>query len=183
MHHREPVWRHHRHVLRSRVPLDWWRWLIDPASLTRRLQHACSGRFHVEVVSQGWGIPHHNESRCMGLPEGRRALIREVYLYCDDTPWVFARTVMPATTLTGRERRLMHLGNKPLGAVLFADPGMRRSDVELACIGPSQKLFKRATKRLTKKTKGIWGRRSVFNLHDKPLLVSEIFLQDIPNHP
>jgi len=183
MQKREPVWRSHKHVQRSRVPLDWWRWLIDPDSLTARLQCACNGRFHVEVVRQQWATPLHNESRVMGLPEGRRALLREVFLYCDEQPWVFARTILPATTLTGRERRLMHLGNKPLGAVLFADPGMRRSEVELACIRPGQRLFNQATKRLQASPKGIWGRRSVFWLHQKPLLVSEIFLPDTPNHP
>jgi len=183
MHHREPVWHQQGHILRSRVPLDWWRWLIDPTSLTKRLQQACNGQFRVEVVRQSWVVPHHNESRCMGLPEGRRALLREVFLYCDDKPWVFARTVIPISTLSGRERRLMHLGNKPLGAVLFADPGMQRSAVELACIGSGQKLYKQATQRLSKKPKSIWGRRSVFKLHDKPLLVSEIFLPEIPNHP
>jgi len=53
----------------------------------------------------------------------------------------------------------------------------------LACIGSGQKLFRRATERLAQQPKSIWGRRSVFNLHDKPLLVSEIFLPGTPNHP
>lgn len=182
MHHREPVWRSSRRLLRCQVPAGWWEWLLDPASLTRRLQRACDGRFSVEVIRQCWDKPLHNEARAMGLLASRRALIREVYLHCDGKPWVFARTVIPHTTLTGRERRLMHLGDKPLGAVLFAEPRMQRGEVELACIHPGQRLFRAATQRQEQKPAGIWGRRSVFRLHDKPLLVSEIFLPGIPKH-
>jgi len=183
MNFREPVWRPHSRLLRSKVPLDWWRWLIDPDSLTRRLQTACGGHFHVEVLNQCWNVPLHNEARAMGLADIRRALVREVFLYCNDTPWVYARTVIPASTLSGRERRLMHLGSKPLGAVLFSDPTMRRDEMELACIRPGQRLFNRATQHLSKPPNTIWGRRSVFRLRHKPLLVSEIFLPDIPAHP
>jgi chorismate--pyruvate lyase len=182
MHHREPVWRSSRRLLRTQVPAGWWEWLLDPASLTQRLQRACEGRFSVEVIRQCWDKPLHNEARAMGLLESRRALIREVYLHCDGRPWVFARTVIPHTTLTGRERRLMHLGNKPLGAVLFAEPRMQRGEVELACIHPGQRLFRVATQRQQQNPVEIWGRRSVFRLHDKPLLVSEIFLPGIPKH-
>lgn len=183
MNFREPVWRRHNRVLRSEVPLDWRRWLVDADSLTRRLQSACNGHFHVEVLSQRWDVPLHNEARTMGLVDVRRAMVREVFLYCDATPWVYARTVIPASTLTGRERRLMHLGNRPLGAVLFSDPTMRRDEMELACIGPRQRLFNRATQHLVAPPDFIWGRRSVFRLRNKPLLVSEIFLPDIPAHP
>jgi chorismate lyase len=42
----------------------------------------------------------------MSLRLPLRALIREVHLLCDDRPWVFARTIIPISTLRGRERRL-----------------------------------------------------------------------------
>jgi len=93
---------------------------------------------------------------------------------------VFARTIIPHATLTGEEKHLGHLQNKPLGAVLFAEPTMRRSEVEVAEIKPGQRLYHTATSRLSTNPKSIWGRRSVFYLHHKPLLVSEIFLPAIP---
>jgi chorismate lyase len=52
--------------------------------------------------------------------------LREVYLLCDGVPWVYARTAIPRETLTGRHRRLAYLKTRPLGAMLFADPGMAR---------------------------------------------------------
>jgi chorismate--pyruvate lyase len=37
-------------------------------------------------------------------------------------------------------------------------------------------MFGRATRELKHRPQQIWGRRSVFRVGDKPLLVSEIFL-------
>ena len=176
----EPIWRAERYLFAGQVPEDIAWWLFDENSLTARLVAACSGQFRVEVISQGWQRPMLNEEQCLRIRASRHALVRQVYLYCDDTPWVFARTVIPRDTLSGQEKHLAHLQNRPLGAVLFAEPTMRRSEVEVAEIKPGQRLFHTATARLTADPESIWGRRSVFYLHDKPLLVSEIFLPDIP---
>lgn len=153
-------------------------WLLDTGSLTRRVQAACAGRFRVQVEFQGWGRPRLDESLALHLRLPRRALIREVHLLCDDHPWVFARTVIPISTLRGRERRLAHLGERPLGAVLFADPHMTRGPVEVACVRPGQSLYAAAAQGLRQRPAEIWGRRSVFRLGGKPLLVSEFFLMN-----
>ena len=155
-------------------------WLLDVGSLTRRVQRACAGRFRVRVEFQGLGRPRLDECLALHLRQPRRALIREVHLLCDDRPWVFARTVIPISTLRGRERRLAHLGERPLGAVLFADPHMTRGPVEVACVRPGQALYTAAVQGLRQRPAEIWGRRSVFRLGGKPLLVSEFFLTSPP---
>jgi chorismate--pyruvate lyase len=106
----------------------------------------------------------------------RYALLREVHLLCDEQPWVFAHSVIPVQTLTGRHRRLAHLGERPLGAVLFSDKTLRRERVEITCILPGQRLFNEATAVLDCAPEDIWGRRSLFFVDDHPLLVSEFFL-------
>lgn len=151
-------------------------WLLDTGSLTRRVKQACAGRFRVQVEMQGWARPRLDEYRALGLRLGRIALIREVHLLCDERPWVFARTIIPVTTLRGRQRRLAHLGNRPLGAVLFADPRMQRGPVEVVRVPPGSALFAAAVLGLKRRPAEIWGRRSMFRLDGKPLLVSEFFL-------
>jgi len=174
-------WKPNSRFLRTAIPDELYGWLLDPASLTRRLQQLCPGRFRVRVLAQGWGAPRLDEARALGIQAGRRAMIRQVQLLCDDRPWVYARTVIPATSLRGRLRRLAHLGTRPLGAMLFADPGMRRGIVELACIGRGETLYADATRGIRQRPAAIWGRRSVFRVLDKPLLVSEIFLPGLPS--
>ena len=121
-----------------------------------------------------------SEARALKVRNSQLAMVRQVRLYCDDEPWVFARTIIPLSTLRGRQRRLAHLGSKPLGAVLFADPHMQRSPLEIVRISPGQRLFHRALGSSSTHCDAIWGRRSVFYLDQRPLLVSEIFLPDLP---
>jgi chorismate lyase len=174
------TWRPVRQAQRHKLPHETLAWLLDPASLTRRVTAVCPGRFRVEVVSQGWCKPLLNEARVLGMPPATHAFVRQVYLLCDDRSWVFARTVIPRTTLTGHERRLAHLRTRPLGEVLFADPSMRRGTVEIARLTPRDGLYRSATQRLASMPETIWGRRSLFTLNAKPLLVNEIFLPGIP---
>lgn len=169
-------WRNGRQLSRA-APNEMLRaWLLDTGSLTRRVQCACPGRFRVQVERQGWGRPRLDECRALGVRLGRVALIREVHLLCDDRPWVFARTVIPLSTLRGACRRLAHLGNRPLGALLFADPHMQRGPVEVTRIAHGSAIFMAATQGVRRRPQAIWGRRSVFRLSGKPLLVSEFFL-------
>jgi chorismate--pyruvate lyase len=173
-------WKPHRRYLHADIPPELVHWLLDPASLTLRLQQLCGAGFHVRVISQGWGRPRRDESQALGMAGRERALIRQVRLMCADQPWIYARTVLPATSLRGRLQRLAHLGTRPLGAMLFADPGMQRGEVELARILPGQALHDDATRSVGGHVPAIWGRRSVFRIDRRPLLVSEIFLPGFP---
>lgn len=179
----EPVWREATRLHRRDVPAAALRWLLDPASLTRRIQGACPGCFRVEVLSQGYVRPQRNEAQALGMRDALWAFVREVHLLCDGQPWVFARTIIPRDTLVGPNRRLTRLKTRPLGALLFADPRMERGPVEIARLTPCDQLFPAATRRLASEPEAIWGRRSLFTLAGKPLLVSEIFLPDIPPCP
>jgi len=177
-------WKPHRCFLRSSIPAGLSDWLLDRASLTRRLQQLCPGKppggFRVQVLSQVRDRPRLDEVQVLGMRYGEMAIVRQVLLLCDGNPWVYARTVIPVTSLRGKLQRLTGLGTRPLGGVLFADPGMRRGGVELAEILPGQVVYAAATGHMRQRPAAIWGRRSVFRIAGKPLLVSEIFLSNFP---
>lgn len=159
------------------VPRSLRDWLLDAGSLTRRLVAVSNGHFRVELLRQGYlqALPVERHELGLGLREW--PFVREVLLRCHEQPWVFARTLIPAATLQGRARALTHLGTKPLGAVLFSDPQVRRGPIAVVRLRPN--------------TLGIggqpnpelWGRRSIFFLSGLPLLVSEYFLPDCPVYP
>ncbi len=165
------AWRPLYQWRRDAIPRAWRDWLGHSGSLTRRLMTACGGELEVRVLRQTMALPRRDEARALGLPSRRFALIREVVLLGAGEPWVFARSVLPTTTLTGRLRRLRHLDERPLGELLFRDPGMSRDEIQVARV-PGELLP--AT--LAARDAALWGRRSVFRLDRKPLLVSEIFL-------
>ena len=149
-------------------------WLCDQDSLTRRLITASGGDFRVQVIRQGFVRPSRSEQNALALPGRQVAMIREVLLLGRGQPWVYARSVVPLTTLCGRHRFLRHLGSKPLGALLFKDPSMRRGPIEL--IGVTTAEFGIPVLTGGGKEDAAWGRRSMFYLEGKPLLVAEFFL-------
>ena len=170
---REPQWRGYLRVPASAVPPLLRSWLLDQGSLTQRLVEASRNQFRVEIINQRIERPRLSELRALAMPPRQRALVREVLLYGGDEAWVYARSILPLPTLTGRLRRLRKLDNRPLGALLFNDPTMRRGPVEIACISAQKTQLPREVRHFDKP---LWGRRSVFYLSGKPLLVSEIFL-------
>jgi chorismate--pyruvate lyase len=180
---RSAVWRPSAQLSYGAIPARYRHWLLDPSSLTQRLIGACPGRFRVELLTLGWMRPLPDECRRLALRRGQLALVRQVQLRCDERAWVYARTVIPRTTLSGRQRRLAYLGARPLGAALFADPTMQRDAVEVVRLVPGGRLFALAAQGLGLPPAELWGRRSVFRLAGKPLLVSEIFLPDIAQVP
>ena len=120
-----------------------------------------------------------NEAKALRMRRSGHALVRQVLLLCNGVPWVYARTVIPRRTLTGRQRRLAHLKTRSLGAMLFADRSMRRGELQLARLNTRDKLYAIVVQHVKKPSAVMWGRRSVFTLSKKPLLVSEIFLPAI----
>lgn len=152
-------------------------WLSHSGSLTARLIHASQGQFRVKVVRQIIAVPRLDEQQVLGMKRPALALIREVVLCGCDEPWVFARSILPLTSLTGRLRHLRKQGTRPLGAFLFSQPQITRSAIAVARISRDHAYVPAA---LTG-TSILWGRRSVFSLCEqqlpqKPLLVSEVFL-------
>lgn len=169
-------WHKQKQFVSDEMPHEIYHWLFDTGSLTSKIIDLCPGRFSVKLLSQQRMTPTPDEISVLGLRHRSHALIRQVILYCDDIPWVYARTVIPISTLTGSLRRLTHLGNKPLGALLFADKSIIRGEVEATCIGPSDENYKWTG---IENSCLIWGRRSVFHQQRKKLLVSEFFLPGI----
>ena len=149
-------------------------WLADNGSLTARLVSLSQGQFAVKVLRQALGIPSLNERQALGMSRPQQALIREVILCGKGTPWVFARSILPLSSLTGSLRHLRQQGSRPLGAFLFSQPHLVRSAIAVARISRDHAYMPAELCGMGH----LWGRRSVFYLHAKPLLVSEVFLPD-----
>ncbi len=170
---RQPNWRLPSQMQLSGLPIEVRPWLLDESSLTERLIRKTDGQFRVERLSQGWRRPQPSESELLGLPHGQWALVREVALQCFDEPWVYARSVIPAATLSGRLRRLRRLQNESLGALLFQHPQLRREAFEITRLPPGSSYIHPSLRQESP----AWARRSRFVLYGHAILVSEVFLE------
>lgn len=176
---RESEWRNRHYFRRSSIAKEMRPWLFNDLSLTRRLMTGCPENFQVEVLRQRYAQIQKSEARLLDIPLCQYALLREVFLHCGRVRIVYARSVIPLKTLTGNQRRLAYLGERPLGSFLFSYPNMRRGQVQLASIQPGSLIYARATQFTDTCIDQLWGRRSVFWLATKPLIVAEIFLPTI----
>ncbi len=154
-------------------------WLLDPTSLTARLKSHCH-QFRVELLGQRIEICQEGEAVAL-IPAGEKILVREVLLFCDENPQVFARSLLPLSSLTGAEQALSNLGTQSLGQVLFNNPSLERQTIEVAefditsSVGKLAKQIHLSSQPLLS-PENLWGRRSIFVLENKPLMVSEVFL-------
>ena len=133
----------------------------------------------MRVLDQQWIQASADEARLLEIPLRQRVLLRQVQLLCGGHVYVYARSLIPLKTLTGKHRRLGLLGKRPLGAYLFTHPTLQRSHQQIARITRKDALFDIACADSRVKCDQIWGRRSLFKIDQKPLLVSEYFLPDI----
>lgn len=151
-------------------------WLLDGGSLTAKLLKLSDGDFRVDVLRQVHARASLSEAQALRIDPQQICLIREVILRGHEKPWVFARSILPLSSLTGSLRHLRKQGTRPLGAFLFSQPHLKRSPIALS-------LISRHHAYLPENLIGdaqIWGRRSIFSIDAKPLLVSEVFLPGFP---
>ena len=150
-------------------------WLIDKDSLTACLKRHFN-HFSIRIVKLEYAKPVIDESILLQTPNCKTSLIREVLLFGDGHPVIFAHSVLPRASLRGAWNGLGRLGNKPLGAALFANPQVKRAPLRFKKLSPHHVLYQKAAQHLNEKPAYLWARRSVFSLNCATILVTEVFL-------
>ncbi|MFM2397504.1 MAG: putative chorismate pyruvate-lyase [Pseudomonadota bacterium] len=151
-------------------------WLHDHGSLTQRIQQRCQ-RFEVRSVRSGLARIAYDEAGLLRIKPQQLAYSREVFLVADGVPVVFAHSTCAAQQLRGPWSALAGLGNRPLGAMLFTHPLVRRRALHFKLLREHHPLFKQALP--TGGASVLWARRSIFELQQVPLLVTEVFMPGI----
>jgi len=153
-------------------------WLHDHSSLTQRIQQRCT-RFAVCGVRSGLACIAPDEAALLGVAPQHLAYSREVFLYADGQPVVFAHSACARQHLRGAWSAVRGLGSRPLGALLFAHPLVERKPLHYKALRSPHPLYQRAAAVLSNPPGRLWARRSLFYLHGAPLLVTEVFLPEI----
>ena len=139
-------------------------WLLDKGSLTQKLINHF-GDFKVEVVFEGW-ITSYQAKRFFRHALKDKAFkvqkfwFRKVNLICNGHIVVRAHTLVPLQTFHNQTKRIGKLHSKSLGQFLFTHKHIKRHPITVS------------------ENNQIWGRQSIFNIRDYPLLVTEYFEPD-----
>ena len=113
-----------------------------------------------EAKTDTAGLPGLETAKAGGVAAAasERVWLREVMLFGDGVPWVFAQTLLPASGACGAAAGLTELGDEPIGPWLFA----RRT--------------RRQSLQWRRDEGGLYARRSMLLLEGSPLQISELFL-------
>ena len=170
--------KHGWHTFLPGIEAGYIPWLRDYGSLTQRIQQRCT-HFAVDKTRSGLARIKLEESAPLGIAPHQLAYSRDVFLYAHGHPVVFAHSVLASKHLHGAWSAVGHLGNKPLGALLFTHPLVERGALHYRALRNSHALYQRAVVILKNPPGKLWARRSLFYLHGAPLLVTEVFLPKI----
>jgi chorismate--pyruvate lyase len=174
---REPLWLENRSGTRHTLPENVQSWTYEPGSLTQRLRDYYGDAIGVKVLLQQWSTPFLSERRLLKLRENRYSLIREVLLHADGKPLILARTIIPAKTIKVAKSNLAHLGSRPLGEVIFSYPKLERIEMDVTLI--DQPTWTPSAIAEANIDQPVWGRRTVYAIAHRQMLVSEFFLPGV----
>lgn len=184
-------WKPVSEQLIAQVPATIREWLYKPYILSHALKKVCDD-FSVEITDQKIKALYSDEIsilKCYGSSYG---FVRETYLGGRNNPIVYARVTMPYITYEARKDQLDALGNRPIGeTLLYNDPSMTRGEIEIKRITENDPLlfdalvhenYYKAVIEKKAKADEIWARRSLFTISGHPLLITEVFMANIPNY-
>ena len=123
-----------------------------------------------------------DEAAAIGLQRPGRVWEREVLLRCDNTPVVFAHTVVPMSATATDWPLFSALGERSLGTTLFGDRQVRRGALEFARLRGGHPLAQRVLAALGQaggEDQILYARRCLYKRHQGLLLVTEVFLPTV----
>lgn len=134
-------------------------WLLEQGPITKRIKSIAE--FRLELIQDELSDATDDEILFLKI-DSEEIRIREVILYGNENPMVFARTIIPNTTIEKGLKELGKIGNKPLGDILFEKDIFFKEDIVFATFKDEESLF--------------WGRKIKYTVKDQPFSVMEVFL-------
>ena len=135
-------------------------WLNEEGSITAKI--SSESKFKLEILSDDLGIAEDEEYLALDIAS-EEVRIREVVLYGDLVPLVYARSIIPNLTSSKGYPGLGTIGSKPLGDLLFQSELFIKTRREFAQFETSSGEV-------------VWGRRTHYLVQGYPLSVMEVFL-------
>ena len=134
-------------------------WLNEPGSITSRIKSFSD--FKLKLLRDGPGevdaaeddliISNYNENN-----------IREVLLYSNEEPLIYAKSIIPLETIRLGLGVLGSLKENPLGDILFSNPEIKKEYMLFSQFESNKKIF--------------YGRKGIYTVKGFPFSVCEIFL-------
>jgi len=134
-------------------------WLLEKGPITKRIKSV--KKFRLELIQDKVANVEKVDKTFINS-KSRKIRVREVVLFGNTKPMVFARTIIPNTTIEKGFAELGTLGKSPLGDILFKKDIFTKENVSYASFEYKKKVF--------------WGRKTKYTVKNLPFSVMEVFL-------
>ena len=134
-------------------------WLLEDGPITKRIKS--SYEFKLELIQDEVTEVIDADKKFLNT-NSNEIRVREVILFGNDRPLVYAQTLIPDTTIEKGLAELGKIGNKPLGDILFEKNIFTKKDIVYA-----QFIFD---------NNSFWGRKIKYTVKNQPFSVMEVFL-------
>ncbi|MGS0987662.1 chorismate--pyruvate lyase family protein [Burkholderia glumae] len=152
-------------------------WLTRGGSLTAHL--ATLGKVSVAVTRETVALPWADEPAALGGSPRTACWVREVVLSVDGEPCIAAHSLTPLGASRGVWQAIRRLRTRPLAELLYSDMQVGRSALvsrRVIAGHPLHALAARALPADAPLPHVFLARRSVFERHQAPLMVTECML-------
>ena len=134
-------------------------WLNESGSITSRIKSFSD--FKLKLLRDGPGEVDASEDDLI-ISNYRENNIREVLLYSDEEPLIYAKSIIPLETIRLGLDILGNLKENPLGDILFSNPEIKKEYMLFSKFESNKKIF--------------YGRKGIYTVKGFPFSVCEIFL-------
>ena len=134
-------------------------WLNENGSITSRIK--LFSNFRLKLLRDGPGKVNANEDDLI-ISNYKENNIREVVLYSDEKPLIYAKSIIPLETIRLGLGVLGNLKENPLGDILFSNPEIKKEYMLFSKFELNKKIF--------------YGRKGIYTVRGFPFSVCEIFL-------
>ncbi|KND55173.1 Chorismate pyruvate lyase [Candidatus Paraburkholderia kirkii] len=149
-------------------------WLTRGGSLTAHLRTL--GAVTVEVTREAVDLSWQDEARALGVTPRAPVWVREVALKVDGVPFVVAHSIVALEYSTGVWQSMRRLRTRPLAELLYSDSSVSRSALASRRLTARHPLHRLASEQASDTGHALVARRSVFQRHGAPLMVTECML-------
>ena len=134
-------------------------WLNESGSITSRIKSFSN--FRLKLLRDGPGEVDTVEDDLI-IANYKENNIREVVLYSDEEPFIYAKSILPLETIRLGLGALGSLKENPLGDILFSNPQIKKKYMLFAKFELNKRIF--------------YGRKGIYTVKGYPFSVCEIFL-------
>ena len=152
-------WIHQEEMEKVLFDINIKSWLLENGPITNRIKS--KHNFELKLLRDHPGKIKKLERAFLDDIEGD-IRIREVILYADKNPKVFARSLIPENTIKNGLKKLGELNTKPLGDILFEKNIFKKGEIVFSIFSDGKNKY--------------WGRKVKYYVNKHPLSVMEVFL-------